>query len=106
MKSARVRDNGLSSPEPATPPGALDDGDVRLLREPQKDVLEAPFLARVGLGPQGGEVAGRNVPSVIHDRDAPAQALRRVELVRRNENGGARVRHRREAFFEEMLSRR
>src|SRR5437899_1356006 len=106
VKSVRVRDNGLSPPEPASPPGSLDDGHVGLLREPQEDVLEAPFLARVGLGPQRREVAGRDVPSVIHDRDAPAQALRRVELVCRNEHGGSRSGHRHEAFFEEMLSGR
>src|SRR2546428_289052 len=63
VKSVRVRDNVLSPPEPASPPGSLDDGHVGLLREPQEDVLEAPFLARMGLGPQRREVAGREVPN-------------------------------------------
>src|SRR5439155_15611253 len=61
----------LSSPEPAASSGALDDGRRGLLRESQKDVLEAPFGARLGLIPQRLEVSGRDVASVIHDGDAP-----------------------------------
>ncbi len=42
---------------------------------------------------------------MAHDRHAPAEALRRVELVRRDEDRSAGVGHGRQALFQQMLSR-
>src|SRR3989442_124475 len=98
--------HGLSSPEPAPTAGALDDRRRGFLGQPQEDVFEAPLLPGLRLRPERREVPGRHVPPMIHDRHSPAEALRRVELVRRDEDGGAGMGHRREALLEQMLSRR
>src|SRR3989442_6112017 len=58
LKSVSVQVNSLSPPEPASPPVSLEDGHLGLLHEPHEDVLEAPFLGHLVLGPQTLNVAG------------------------------------------------
>src|SRR5207247_2602814 len=94
---SRPKDRRPASGAPT--PRGFHDRHGGFLRQPQEDVFEAPLFPGLRLGAEGREVAGRDVPSMAHDRHAPAEALRRVELVRRDEDGGAGVGHRREALF-------